>query len=184
MTGILDMVLGWAAKRAPDTQGDWIEDLQHEAQHIPAGFRRQHFLWSGVQAAFGEILRVSIGPRRLGQWLLGLAGGIMCCLGFIASVRLEDPVVKTAFFLLLTLYGIAAGLAVLNLNLLKRFAAGSSLCLIALWALLGLRVLPTGDLPVLYMRALSIEASVVMMGLCIAAYYLACLLYTSPSPRD
>jgi len=152
MSRWLDAILIWTASRLPDSQGDWIEDLRQEARHVPAGLRRTGFLWGGVQAAFGEILRVSVGPKRLGQALLALGGFVVCFVGFVAAVRIEDPIVKLAFYGLLTLYAIAAVLAVL---------------------VLGAKSLFPSDLPIVYLRALSIEASVVMMGLFIGASYLA-----------
>jgi len=173
MSRWLDAILIWTASRLPDSQGDWIEDLRQEARHVPAGLRRTGFLWGGVQAAFGEILRVSVGPKRLGQALLALGGFVVCFVGFVAAVRIEDPIVKLAFYGLLTLYAIAAVLAVLNLKLLKRFTLCGSFCLAAIWAVLGAKSLFPSDLPIVYLRALSIEASVVMMGLFIGASYLA-----------
>ena len=173
MTYWLERILIWAAARLPDSRAVWIEDLRHEAQHIPAGMRRIYFLWGGVQAAMGEILRVSVGPRRLGQALFAGGGVAMCCVGLVAAVKVEDPVVKSAFYGLLVLYAIAASLAVLNLKRLKQFSFGASFCLAVLWVFLGAQSFLPADLPIVYLKALSIEASVVMMSLFIGASYLA-----------
>jgi len=172
MTKWLERILIWAAGRLPDSQGAWAEDLRYEAQHVPAGYRRLNFLWSGVQAAFGEFLRVSIGPKRLGQALFGCAGFAACIALFYAAIRLDDQTIKSAFFILLTLYGIAAGLAVLNLKLLKRYSLSAIFCLLLTWVILGTPLFSTADLPIDYLRALSIEASGVMMSLFIGASYL------------
>jgi len=102
----LEWILIWAAARLPDEQGGWIEDLRHEAQHVPSAFQRRRFLWSGVQAAFGELLRVYIGPRRLGQVLFALAG-FMACSGLLAaSFRVDEQIIRSAILFLLILYAL------------------------------------------------------------------------------
>ena len=173
MINLLERILIWAQARLPDAQGDWIEDLRLEAQHVPRGFRRVQFLWGGVQAAFGQILWESVGPRKLGQALFALSGTAVCLFGFISSFRIEDPIVKLAFYILLMIYGIAAMLAVINLKLLKRFTLSGSLFMGAVWIFLGIQTFLPVDFPIIYVRALSIEGSFVLMSLFIGASYLA-----------
>jgi len=151
MINLLERILIWAQARLPDAQGDWIEDLRLEAQHVPRGFRRVQFLWGGVQAAFGQILWESVGPRKLGQALFALFGTAVCLLGFISSFRIEDPIVK----------------------LLKRFTLSGSLFMGAVWMFLGIQTFLPVDFPIIYVRALSIEGSFVLMSLFIGASYLA-----------
>ena len=175
MTHWLEWILIWASCRLPDRQGAWVEDLRHEAQHIPSRFQRQRFLWSGVQAAIGELLRVYLGPRRLGQLLFALAG-FMACSGLLAaSFRVDEQIIRSAILFLLILYAAVAILAVLNLKLMKRFTLSCSVCLLVVWMILGIPSFLPLDLPLKFLRALSLEASGVMMGLFIGGTYLAWL---------
>lgn len=172
MTHWLDWILIWAAARLPDEQGAWVDDLRHEAQHVPKGFRRLKFLWGGVFAALGAVLFVSIGPKRVGQALIGTSIGVLCLAVFIFTLKIEEPIAKLVIYGVMGLYMVAGGLVMTNLRYLKGFALGSSFSLCAIWAALGASRLVPPDAPLEFMRAFTIEAAVFMMGLFIAATYL------------
>ena len=173
MTYWLEKILIWAAARLPDSQAVWIEDLRHEAQHIPAGMRRIYFLWGGVQAAIGEILRVSVGPRRLGQALLGFALISFSLAVIIFAMRVHEPAAQFTIYGACVLYIIAGVLTVLDLRLLKRFTLCVCLCLGLVSLSLGLPYFAAMDIPLAFLRAFTFEASGIMFGLFIAASYLA-----------
>ena len=172
MNHILDKLLKRVSERFPDSCGVWIDDLRLESRHVPAGFRRTRFLWGGVKAAFGEILRLTVGPKRLGQALFAVAGFAVCLMLYAAAILQEDPAVKSALFLLIVVYGFAAGLAAFNLKILKRFTLCGSLAFLVSWVGLAAPTLATAELPLAFLRALSLEACGVMIALFIGASYL------------
>ena len=172
MTDFLERILVWAAARLPETQGAWIEDLRQEARHVPAGFRKFQFLWGGVLAALGAVLYLSIGPKRVGQTLIGASIVVLCLAVFMFTFNVSDPTAKLMVYSVLLLYGVAATLMMLNLRLLKGFALGSSFSLGGIWIALGRSRLVPDDVPLDFIRAFTIEAAVFMIGLFIAASYL------------
>jgi len=56
---------------------------------------------------------------------------------------------------------------------LKRFTLSGSLFMGAVWMFLGIQTFLPVDFPIIYVRALSIEGSFVLMSLFIGASYLA-----------
>lgn len=173
MSLILERVLAWAAARLPETHGVWIEDLRQEAKYVAQGVRRFRFLWGGVMAALGAVLYLSVGPKRVGQVLLGASVSMLCLMVFMFTLKINDPTAKLIVCGVLALYTIAAGLVVLNLRLLKGFALGSSFSLAGIWLALGSSSLIPSHAPIDFIRAFTIEAAVFMIGLFIAATYLA-----------
>lgn len=173
MSGILDKVLVWAERQLPDSKSMWISDLRSEAGYIPGGLARQRFLWSGVLAALGQVLRVRVGVQRVGQMLLGLAVLTLCLGGLIIGPNIETAVVKQTFYAVLPVYALTGGLALLNLNWMRRFA----LCCIGVvgifWLSAGLEVFSAMDAPIHFFRAFAVETACILAGLFIAASYLS-----------
>jgi len=101
MSGILDKALIWAERQLPDGKSLWITDLRYEANHIPGSLARQRFLWSGILAALGQVLRVRVGVQQVGQTLLGLAILAFCLGGLIVAPNIETAVVKQTFYTIL-----------------------------------------------------------------------------------
>ena len=173
MSGILDKALIWAERQLPDGKSLWITDLRYEANHIPGSLARQRFLWSGILAALGQVLRVRVGVQQVGQTLLGLAILAFCLGGLIVAPNIETAVVKQTFYTILPVYALTGGLAFLSLNWMKGFTGGCILALGLFWLVSGLEFFATTDAPIWFFRAFAIEASVIMAGLFIAASYLS-----------
>ncbi|WP_427452979.1 hypothetical protein [Litorimonas sp. WD9-15] len=172
MSGYLNNLLGWLGSYLPQDEQGWIEDMRIEAQHVPNGLARVGFLWGGVQAVFGEIIRRHIGPRRLGQGLLSLALLLLCTGGVLFATGMEDPRVRMTFYSLLTLYAIAGGLCWWALDVMKRFVLFCAVALIGIWVFLGLGGAASLVLPLGFLRAFSIEQAAMMVCLYIIASYL------------
>ena len=175
MTHWLDAILVWAAARLDETQNLWIEDLRQEARHVPKGVSRYRFLCSGVLVALGAVLYLSMGPKRVGQALIGTSIFVLCLALFLFTQKLNDPTAKLVVYIVLGLYAIAAALMMLNLRRLKGFALGSSFSLCGIWMALGHSQLVPPDAPLDWIRAFTLEAAVFMVGLFIAASYLGWL---------
>lgn len=172
MSPILESVLVWAERQLPEDKSIWISDLKSEAKHIPGGLARLRFLWSGTLAALGQVLRARIGVQRVGQTLLGLALFTICLGGLYMAPSIENAVVRMTFYGVLPLYAVTGGLALLNLNLMKRFIASCIIALGVFWCVSGLEFFTSMDAPVYFFRAFAIEFALIMTGLFIAASYL------------
>ena len=173
MSVLLDKLLKLAEGYLPETKGDWITDLRAEAMHIPAGFSRMRFQWSGILAAMGHLLRAKFGPQMMGQMLLASALYILCLGGMVFSRGIEDDIVKTTFYCVLPFYALAGSLAVANLGWMKRYTVICGFLFCVVWALLGFDMLAPPDAPIDFLRAFVIEAAFIMIGLFIAASYLS-----------
>ena len=173
MSQILDKLLGILQGQLPKTQGAWLSDLRAEAAHIPAGFARFRFQWSGVLAAIGHILRFRVGVQKIGQILLAYALTIFFWAGLIYTVNApHDAEIKLVLNFMFPLYQIAAVFAVTSLGILKRFTSVCSVLWAVVWVILSLGLLGSSSLPIDFLRAISIEAACIMAGLFIAASYL------------
>ena len=172
MTDWLDAILMLAALKLPESKAGWVEDLRHEARHVPGGLQRFRFLGSGVAAALGELLRINVGPKRVGQGLVGLALLGLCFSIGMAALATEDKIVQTVFYSVLPLYGLACGLIVFNLRLLRIYTVFCSLLLIIVFLALGLPSFDAGEFPIRFLRAFAFEGSFIMAGLFVAASYL------------
>lgn len=172
MSVFLDTLLKQAENYLPESRGSWITDLRAEAAHIPAGFSRMRFQWSGLFAALGHILRFRFGPQKMGQLLLTLAIIIFCLGGIYIAESIEEQSVKSAFNSLIALYALAGSLAAINLVWMKLYTVicGFSLC--SVWAFLGFEIFAPPDAPIEFLRALSLEAAFIMAGLFIVGSYL------------
>lgn len=172
MTKLLDSFLKFAATKLDESHAIWIEDLRLEARHIPQGFQRQRFLWSGTKSAFAEILRKSVGPKRMGQILLNVALVLFCFVCLVVTMNLADAAMKATFSILLIIYGIMTGLSIFRLKMMKRAAQVFGFGFFFLWVLFGTSILPLTGLNIEFLRAASIEAAAIMMPLYIAGSYL------------
>jgi len=172
MTDWLDAILIWTALKLPESRAGWVEDLRNEARHVPGGIRRFRFLSSGVFAASGQLLRINVGPRRVGQGLVGLALFCMCLGIGMAAATVDDRIAQTLFYGVLPLYGLAGGLIVFNLPMARLYTALCSLLFVVVSAILCLPVLGVSELPVRFLRAFTFEGSFIMAALFIAASYL------------
>ena len=124
-------------------------------------------------AAIGYLLRIKLGPQKMGQILLGFALIILCLGGFILATGIEDDIVKTAFYCVLPLYVLAGSLAVIDLRLMKRFTVSCSLLFGVFWIISGLEMFLSLDAPAEFLRAFALEVSFIMAVLFIAASYLS-----------
>ena len=172
MTGWLDAILIWTALKLPESRAGWVEDLRHEARHVPGGLRRFRFLSSGIFAALGELLRINVGPQRVGQGLVGLALFGMCLSIGMAAATADDKIVQTVFYGVLPLYGFAGGLVVFNLRMARLYTVICSLLLVMISAALCLPAFGASELPIKFLQAFSFEGSFIMAALFIAASYL------------
>jgi len=172
MIFMLEKVLLWAERQLPESQRTWISDLRTEAGHLPGNLAKLAFLWSGVIAALGQILRYRIGVRRVGQTLLGLALFLLCLGGLIITKDMPNDIVKITFYGALTLYALAGSLILLDLRLMKRFTFVCSLILVAVCVLLGSDVVPALGVHSEFLSAFALEAAFMMAGLFVAASYL------------
>lgn len=172
MRSILDVILFWAERKLPDTKSIWVSDLRDEAKHISGIVSRQHFLWSGVLTAIGQVLRIRFGIQRVGQTLLGLALLTLCLGGLFITKDMPDDVVRTVFYGALGLYAFVGGLVFLNLNVMRRFTFICGLGLIILSIALRLNLLPALEPHSGFLRAFALEAAFMMAGLFVAASYL------------
>ena len=172
MSKALDKLLAILQSQLPDTKSEWLFDLRTEAVHIPAGLLRMRFQWSGLLAAIGHLLRLRVGVQKMGQILLASALSIFCLVGLIYTATAPDEDVKIIFALIFLIYAMAAVFAFVNLNLLKRFALVCSFLWAVTWVVLSLGVFDSSPVPVVFLRAISIEAAFIMASLFIAASYL------------
>lgn len=172
MSAILKNILVWAERQLPEDKRMWISDLRSDARHIPSGMARQRFLWSGVLAALGQVLRIRFGVQRVGQALLGLVLFSGCLILGVFVMNMEDSVVKMAFYGLLAIYTVTSALTFLNLRMLKCFTVVCSLTFATLWGVSWMTFFASLDVPVDVLRALMLEAAVMMTMLFIAASYL------------
>lgn len=173
MSCILDRALAWAERRLPKEKHIWIYDLRAEAEYIPSGLPRMSFQWSGIMAAAGHLLRIKYGPQKMGQFLLAMAL-IMFNLAILTTAAgIEDNFMQTAFYLVVPLYTLAASLAVINLRWMKRYTIFFSFVFAVMFGVLDLRPFTSIDVPVIFLRALTLEASFLMAGLFIAGSYLS-----------
>ncbi len=172
MSAMLDKFLVWAERHLPESERIWISDLRSEARHISGNLSRQRFLWSGALAALGQILRVRFGVQRVGQSLLGVALLMACLGGIYIAPSIENEVVRVSFYSVLPIYALTAGLALVNLNLMKRFAIGCIAALGLFWIISGLDYFTALDAPVYFFRAFAVEVAFIMTGLYVAASYL------------
>lgn len=172
MSITLDHVLNWAARQLPEGEDIWISDLRSEARHIDGRLSRLLFLWNGVLAATGQVLRHRIGVQRIGQMLIGCALLTLCAGGILIAENMPDDIVKITFYGALFLYSLAGGLVIFDLNLAKRFTLMCALCLLSLSFILWMNILPVPDTHVGFFRAFALEAGCIMAGLTIAARYL------------
>ena len=172
MRSILDTVLKLAERGLPEDRKIWISDLRAEAKHVPEGIARLRFQWSGLLAAIGQVLRVRVGVERVGQTLLGLAIFTFCLGGLYMAPSIENAVVRMTFYGVLPLYAVTGGLALLNLNLMKRFSVCCIIALGVFWCVSGLEFFSSMDTSVYFFRAFAIEVALIMTGLLIAARYL------------
>ena len=172
MTSILETLLIWAERQLPESRRIWVSDLRAEARHISGRLARQRFLWSGAAAALGLVLRLKFGVQRVGQTLLGLAIFAFCFGGLAIGPSIESAVVKQTFYAMLPIYALTGGLALLSLNVMRRFTAGCILVLGLFSIISGLEFFTAMDAPIWFFRAFAIESAVVMAGLFIAASYL------------
>lgn len=172
MSGFLDRVLNCAARQLPERENIWIADLRSEARHIDGCLSRLRFLWSGVLAAMGHVLRHRIGVQRVGQMLIGLALLTFCIGGVLIAQNMPDDIVKATFYGALILYALAGGFFLLDLNLTKRFTLLGALCLLTLSFLFGMNILPVPEMHAVFFGAFALEAGCIMAGLTIAAGYL------------
>lgn len=172
MSKILNILLRQMTSHLPEDQKPWVEDLQAEARHISNGIRRGMFLWGGLQAVFGEIIRIHIGPRRMGQALLCFALFMLCAGGLLFAGGIENSSVKLTFRSLLVLYAIAGGLCAFALDLMKRFVLICAFGLALVWGYLSVGVAESATLPTVFLKAFSIEQAAVMIALYIVASYL------------
>ncbi len=173
MSQILDKLLGVLQSKLPETKGVGLSDLRAEAAHIPAGFTRVSFQWSGVLAAIGHILRFRVGAQKMGQILLAFALTIFFWTGLIYTVNApHDGEIKLVLNFVFPLYQIAAVFAVTSLGILKRFTSVCSVLWAMVWVILSLGVLGSSSLPIDFLRAIAIEAACIMAGLFIAASFL------------
>ena len=173
MKSILDVILKWTERRLPEDKQVWVSDLRAEADHVPAGFARLRFQWSGLLAAVGHLLRFRFGPQKMGQLLLSCALIILSLGGIIFAVGIEDDTVRRAFHFVISLYALAGGLAAFDLSWMRRFTASCSLIFGLVWMVSGLGVFPPMQAPAEFLRAFSLEVSFIMAGLLIAASYLS-----------
>ena len=132
------------------------------------------FQWGGLLAAIGHLLRLRVGVQKMGQILLASALSIFCLVGLVYTATAPDESVKVMFTFIFLIYAVAAVLAVLNLNLLKRFALVCSFLWAVTWVVLSLGVFDfdSSPVPIPFLRAISIEAAFIMASLFIAASYL------------
>lgn len=172
MSGTLDHVLNWAARQLPEGENIWISDLRYEARHIEGRLSRLWFLWSGVLAATGQVLRHRVGVQRIGQMLIGFALLTLCVGGLLIAQNMPDDIVKTTFYGALILYALVGGLFMLDLNLTKRFTLLSAVCLLTLSFLFGMNIFPVPETHAVFLGAFALEAGCIMAGLTIAARYL------------
>ena len=172
MSQTLDKLLGIFQSKLPESKSEWLSDLRIEATHIPAGFTRMRFQWSGLLAAIGHLLRLRVGVQKLGQILLASALSIFCLVGIIYTVNAPDESVKTILTFIFPIYALAAVFAVVNLSLLKRFAFGCSFLWAGAWVILSLDVFDSSSVPLVFLCAIAMEAAFIMASLFIAASYL------------
>lgn len=172
MNFIFETVLLWAERQLPEHQRMWISDLRSEAKHIPRNLARQRFLWSGAMAAIGQVMRVRIGVQRVGQSLLGAALLMFCLGGIYMAPSIENEVVRLSIYSVLPIYALTAGLALLNLNLMKNFALSCIFALSLFWLISGLDVFSEMNAPIYFFRAFAVEVAFIMTGLFITASYL------------
>lgn len=172
MSMFLDRLLNLAESYFPESKGDWISDLRTEAAHVPAGLARMKFQWSGLLAAVGHLLRVRFGPQKMGQLLLASALYILCLGGLVFSGGIEDDIVKFSFYCVFPLYALAGSLAVINLVWMKRYTVICVFLFCSVWALLSFDMFATANAHREFLRAFTIEAAFIMVGLFIAASYL------------
>jgi len=172
MTSILDEILRWAGTQLPESNRIWVSDLRDEAKHISGKLAQQTFLWSGVLAAGGEVLRVKFGARRVGQTLLGLGLLVLCLGGLLFAVGLESSALKTTLFCALPLYSVTGALALLDLKWMKYLTLYCSLTFGLIWLVSGFGFLIPMDGPFIFLRAFILEAAFMMAGLFVAASYL------------
>lgn len=175
MSDYLDRVLNWAARQLPDGENIWIADLRSEAQHINGHLARLCFYWSGVMAAMGQVLRHRLGVQRVGQMLIGFALLAFCVGGVLIAQNMPDDIVKATLYVALSLYALAAGFVIFDLNLTKRFTLICALCLTTLSFAFGVNILPVPDTHAEFFGAFALEAASIMAGLCLAASYLGWL---------
>ena len=97
-----------------------------------------------------------------------------CLVGLVYTATAPDESVKVMFTFIFLIYAVAAVLAVLNLNVLKRFALVCSFLWAVTWVVLSLGVFDFDSslVPIPFLRAISIEAAFIMASLFIAASYL------------
>lgn len=173
MSSVLETILVWAEAQLPEDRRIWISDLRSEAKHVPDRFARQRFLWSGTLAAIGQVLRIRLGVRRVGQMLLGAALLLLCLGGLIITKDMPDDIVRTTFYGALILYGAAGGLAVIDLRLMKLYTFACGFFLVAINIILGLDILPSLGANSEFLQAFALEAAFMMGGLFVAAAYLS-----------
>ncbi len=173
MSAVLDKILAWAERQLPDERQIWISDLRAEAKHIPSGSTRIGFQWSGIMAATGYLLRVKYGPQKIGQLLLATALIILSLAVLASAGAMEDKSVQTVFYVIGPLYAFAATLAATNLRLMKRYTGFFSVVFAVMFVASGLEIVTAIDVPVIFLRALTLEASCFMAGLFIVASYLS-----------
>ena len=173
MTDWLDAMLIWAAAKLPESKAGWVEDLRREARHVPGGIPRFQFLSGGVFAALGELLRINVGPKRVGQGLVGLALFGLCMSVGMAALASDSKIVQTALLVALPIYGVAVGLVVFNLRLMRLYTVCCSLTLAAISAAFWLPAFDISELPIRFLRAFTFEGALIMAALLVAAIYLS-----------
>ena len=172
MSAVLDKILAWAERQLPDERQIWISDLRAEAKYIPSGFTRMGFQWSGIIAAAGYLLRVQYGPQKIGQLLLATALIILSLAVLASAGAVEDKFVQTVFYLIGPFYALAAAFAATNLRLMKRYTGFFGIIFAVMFVASGLETVSAIDVPIMFLRALTLEGACLMAGLFIAASYL------------
>lgn len=172
MSQFLDKFLAALQDQLPKSKGAWLSDLRTEAAHIPVGFARLKFQWSGLIAAIGCVLRVRVGVQKIGQILLASALCIFYLAGLIFTMNMPDESIKLILNVALPTYLIAAVFAVMNLRVLKRFTLVCSFLWALVWVVLSLGAFDLSSMPLVFLRAISIEAAFMLAALFIVASYL------------
>jgi len=167
------MIFDWIERLLPDDKQDWARDMRAEFDYIPKGLSRTLFQFGCLRAAIEEFIKHNIGLQRVGQGLIAL--GLMTlsfgCLAMAAGW--DDQNITRPLYGLCGLYSLTAILTWVDLEKMKQFSLSVGIVLTLVWGLFNLPYLALSLPEQDYVRALSIEAAVLMFALYISGVYIS-----------
>lgn len=174
-TDVAEHILNWALTAMPRERKLWAQAMAAEFQSVSGTNARMAFALGCVIASASELIRTRTALAWIGRALVAAGVFSMSAYGFLLTSRIGMHDAQTLLVLLCAAYSLAAILALVSLRALRLYAACglAAGCVGLAWFARSTE--PLLGLPVPFMLAISVESTMIMAALLVAAVYLALL---------